>query len=764
MNEYTMNVAGVHKEIIHGQLSMGGTNPSGESIGFTNYSMQKNGEPYYTISGEFHFSRYDEPSWEREILKIKACGLDTIATYMFWIHHEFYEGKFDFSGNRNIRQFISLCAKHNLQVILRVGPYAHGECRNGGLPDWMFGRPFEVRSNDEGYLTYVRRYFNEIGNQVHGLMYSEGGPVTAIQLENEYTAACSPWEITVPWKRQWITHGNGGLEHMLLLREIAHEAGLKTPYITCTGWGNAPYPDGEMLPLWGGYAYWPWLYWDNGNEPHPPTHGYLFKNHHDENEAGDYDKKYPFACCEMGGGMQVWYPYRFVAEPESVEAMSLVTIAGGCNFLGYFMFHGGRNPVIDGHFLNEQLNPRISYDFQAPVGEFGQLKESYRCIKNIHYMLRDHNNFFCTAAPVIPPQPYDPENTTHLRYAARSNGQKGFLFINNYQDHLEQTDKTGIRVQIQTNDGTIHIPHEGGMDILKNVSAVLPFNLDMGEILLEYSTAQYITRVDNNGKSTYFFFTPSGMTGEFCFSGKPDITGAGVTGRFTDGLTIVTLADKPVQEFNVGESICIVCLNREQSLDFWTAEIHGQQTAFLCEETLYSAADALYIECHDKQEISLLAYPPLNCGTSEFETKGIFTQYKFNCTAPDTGLRVETPVAASLEPYENRAIIHFDKSILDECTEVFLNVKYTGDIGWAFINGQLIHDNFNNGQTWEIGLKSLKNQLDNGDLYLYLSPLSEDGDVNVEGKSTYASVTAKDGTAFFDSITMSVVNQVKIPL
>jgi hypothetical protein len=386
---FQLDVRNAHKNIYSGHLKMKGINPDGDELDFTNYYMTYNKKPLFVISGEFHYSRYDCRMWEKEILKMKACGLNVIATYMFWIHHEFECGCFDFTDNNNLREFILLCAKHDMKVILRIGPYAHGECRNGGLPEWLFGRPFEVRSNDEEYLFYVERYFNTIGSQVQDLMFTKGGNVIGIQLENEYMTACSPWEVTVTQNREWITNGRDGLSHMEKLKKLVEAAGLKTAFWTCTGWGNAPVIEDEMLPLWGGYAYWPWLFWDTTATEHYPTWSYLFRDNHDENRTDDYNKKYPFACCELGGGMQTWYQYRFIVEPESVEAMSLVTLASGCNFIGYFMFHGGRNPVIGNMYMNEQWNPRISYDFQAPLGDFGQPKESYKRIKLLHYFLQD---------------------------------------------------------------------------------------------------------------------------------------------------------------------------------------------------------------------------------------------------------------------------------------------------------------------------------------------------------------------------------------
>lgn len=104
--------------------------------------------------------------WKEALLKMRAGGVDIVATYVFWIHHEEKKGEWDFSGSRDLRAFLELCKRLNMPVWLRIGPWAHGECRNGGFPDWLVeelgdnglgARPGqekqrEARTNDELYM------------------------------------------------------------------------------------------------------------------------------------------------------------------------------------------------------------------------------------------------------------------------------------------------------------------------------------------------------------------------------------------------------------------------------------------------------------------------------------------------------------------------------------------------------------------------------------------------------------------------------------
>src|ERR1700743_3166276 len=169
-----------------GYLHMGANiSPDGVKLDINSRYMTVNGKPWLPVAGEFHYSRFAHQYWDEELAKMKSSGVDIVTTYVFWNHVEAHEGQFDWSGNRDLRRFIALAGKNRLKVLLRVGPWAHGEARFGGLPDWIV-KSTRIRSNDPDYLRYVGRYYGQIGQQVKGLLWKDGGPIIAIQLENEY--------------------------------------------------------------------------------------------------------------------------------------------------------------------------------------------------------------------------------------------------------------------------------------------------------------------------------------------------------------------------------------------------------------------------------------------------------------------------------------------------------------------------------------------------------------------------------------------------
>ncbi len=62
-------------------------------------------------------------------------------------------GKFDFTGNNDLRHFIELCAKNGMKVILRPGPYVCAEWDMGGLPWWLLkDRDMKLRDDNPAFM------------------------------------------------------------------------------------------------------------------------------------------------------------------------------------------------------------------------------------------------------------------------------------------------------------------------------------------------------------------------------------------------------------------------------------------------------------------------------------------------------------------------------------------------------------------------------------------------------------------------------------
>ncbi|KRF10060.1 glycosyl hydrolase family 35 [Paenibacillus sp. Soil766] len=752
MNTYRLDARDDRKLIFSGHIRQGGTNPQGEELAFTNYYMERDGKPFFAVCGEFHFSRYDERLWEDEIVKMKMGGINVIATYVFWNMHEEIQGAFEWSGNKDLRKFVALCGTHGLYVIVRIGPFCHGEVRNGGMPDWLFGRPFNVRSNDEGYLAFVEVLYQEIGNQLQGLLYAQGGPIIGTQIENEHNHSAAQWALTTGISNLWLSQGSDGDAHLIKLKQLAVEAGIVTPIYTCTAWGGATTPTEEMLPLWGGYAYWPWIYYEHDRfgdrKEHPPTPEYLFRDKHNNEIPKSYNfeplytpEDYPYMCCEMGGGMTPFYKYRFQFDYMSVPAMTGMKVAEGCNMIGYYMYHGGSNPKGKRDlYLNDLATPKISYDFNAMIGEFGQVRESYRRTKLQHYFYTQYEDWLCRTKTLLPigASDIEPTDVSTLRFAVRAAEGSGLLFLNNYQDHVENMDLEDIQVSIELQEETIRFPAEGGMRVKKDSHCMLPYQFDLGGIRLKYATAQLITHLLVDGEIYYFFAIPDGMRGEFAVqttSLQAEIKLDQGSVRKMNDVTIVTLDEADMVMFSMqaavsGEVVHVVALSDAQSLDFWKAEVQGIERVFMTSSNLLVMNGQIKLESTDERDVMLRVFPDLDAsqvmsGAELVETskQELFTTYLFRI--PYKEIKFDfTKVSA------DKAEIRFATDAFQDVKQVLLRVNYTGDIGYAFIDGDLINDNFSNGLPWEIGLKQFEQRLIDQGMYIYISPIRKGSFVN----------------------------------
>lgn len=716
-----------------------GTAPDGRELGFTNYYMTMNGRPFFGVCGEIHFSRVSPDQWEDTIVKAKMGGVNIIATYVFWNVHEEVEGRFRFDGRRDLRAFLELCWKHGLYVILRVGPFAHGEMRNGGFPDWLYGKPYESRNRNEGFLEAVRKYFAAIHGQTDGLYFGQGGPIIAAQLDNEYMHAGAPWERTAGVSKEWVSGGTEGEAYMVDLKRVMQEVGIVTPFYTCTAWGGAAAPVEEALPLWGGYAYWPWIFYEKREGGHPATPEYIYRDNHNNAVPSTYNfephyppESMPYACCEMMGGMNCGYSYRFQLDFKSVDAMCNIKLGSGCNLLGYYMYRGGTTPTGETiPYLNEGQMPQLSYDFQAPIGEYGQLRPSYHRLRLLHYFCQAFGEQLCRFQTVLPPEAkeMEPTETRRLRYSVRTDGESGFVFLNNFQDHFDLPPRKNESILLQLPQGELKME---GLGLASGENAILPFNLDMDGVTLRYAAAQPITRI---GK-TWFFLAPEGMAPAYHFDASTVRSAVGCSSESKAGLLCCKPAAGKVTHFTVvgtEGAITIVTLPRADSLNFYQIDCGQGETAFLSDAPLLWDGKALKAETQ-AESATICVYP---AGSSLLTDKrvaakepaavDIFQGVKLHFQASPASQAELKPVQVG----PSRYTLSIPQEALKEKT-VLLRLEYLGDVGHAFINGEMIADNFYNGGVWDIRVDNYADQLAEYPLTIYISPIKENSSVSAD--------------------------------
>ena len=491
-------------EIKTGVLHMGNPGPVGKKIEVNNRYLTLDEKPIIPVMGEVHFSRIPPEQWEDVILKMKACGINIIATYVLWIHHEEIEGQFDWTGNKDLRAFAKLVAKHGLWFYPRIGPWCHAEVRNGGTPDWILTKTnLKNRSNDPVYQHYAEEWYKQIALQLHGLMYKDGGPVIGIQLENEYR------------------HGKAGEIHILWLKETAQKYGLDVPLYTVTGWQNGSVPPYQVIPLWGAYPDEPWA--DNLDRNTDCTN-FRFSPYRDNDNIGnDVNKSrkpyldnsaYPYFTCEVGVGIMNTDHRRLRINSIDGLGLMMAKIGSGSNLPGYYMFAGGSNPHGILTTLEENkdetgfwnTNPVISYDFQAAICESGKLNGSYYEIKKLHYFLNEFGSRLAPMAPVFPKKSDD------LQYVFRTDKKSAYLFGINYCRHNIIPARKDVQFAIKLNNKTITFPSRP-ITISDSAMFIWPVNFSIDNASLKYATAQPLCHIRNK----WVFIEDADKSPEFCF-------------------------------------------------------------------------------------------------------------------------------------------------------------------------------------------------------------------------------------------------------
>jgi len=733
---------------------VGGRSPAGHVFGANSRYLTLDGQPWFPVMGEFHYSRYPAAEWEPELLKMKAGGINVVATYVFWIHHEETEGKFDWSGRRDLRRFVELCGRHGLNVWVRIGPWCHGEARNGGFPDWLL-QLGPTRTNSPAYLERVQRYFGEIGRQLHELYWQDGGPIVGVQLENEYHPA------------------TGGLEHMRKLRELAQAAGIVAPFLTATGWDRAVVPPADFLPVFGGYTD---NFWSTSRGELPPSQHFFFTAiRAEDNVMGDLTPKnagyqskydnYPFLTAEMGGGMSTAYHRRPVMFAADSTAAALVKLGDGIAGLGYYMYHGGTNPDSLRPLQETQAGwngyndmEEKSYDFQAPLGEFGQVNPTFRTMRVLHLFLADFGRDLAPMSACFPTLlPKNRDDLTTPRAAARSDGRRAFVFINNYQRTVPLPDQRDLQVTLQLATGTVQIPRRP-ITIPTGVYTHWPVHLDLGGVPLEYATAELVCRLAE--PATFVFSAWPGLTPEFAFPASATIAAPGARiVREGDQAYVDGLQPGPGVAIRItlpgSRRVQLVVLTREQALNLSKAMLAGRERLILSPADVYFNSDGIHLSSRDAGNLQAGVYPALGripAGFRDAGADGVFQTYasttKFATTpvivnvesvkvaAPSEPVKVSPrPRAVAIEPgdadFDRAAVwrLRVPADALAGAPRTFLQIAYEGDVARVYAGGRFDNDNFYKGTPWELALwRYTPSELAHG-LELKILPLRSDAPI-----------------------------------
>ena len=330
-------------------------------------------KPIQILSGEMHFSRIPKAYWQHRLKMMKAMGLNTVATYVFWNYHETAPGVWDFkSESRNIREFIQLAQKEGLMVIVRPGPYSCAEWEFGGYPWWLQKeKSLVIRSYNKPFLDSCKIYINKLIDQIRDLQITKGGPVIMVQAENEFGSyVAQRKDIPLEEHKKY----NTAIKQLLL------DAGVDVPLFTSDGsWlfeggslaGTLPTANGEKNV-------------DNLKK---------VVNQYNGNRG-------PYMVAEFyPGWLDHWAEPFSKVSTQSVVDQTEKYLSNGVSF-NYYMVHGGSNfgfTAGANYNKSHDIQPDItSYDYDAPISEAGWATEKYRTLRE---KIREHTKM---SLPEIP--------------------------------------------------------------------------------------------------------------------------------------------------------------------------------------------------------------------------------------------------------------------------------------------------------------------------------------------------------------------------
>ncbi|MET4591659.1 beta-galactosidase [Arthrobacter sp. 754] len=667
--------------------------------------------PSVPVSGEIHFSRLPRARWEERLRLMKAGGITVVACYVFWIHHERTEGEARFDGNLDVAAFVRLCASIGLDVVLRIGPWAHGEVRNGGFPDWVQAAAVGHRTNDPAYLALVERWFQRIGSELRGLTGPDSN-VVGIQLENEL-------------------YDQPG--HIIELKKIARAAGLSAPLWTATAWGGADIPEAEVLPVFGGYGDG---FWVDAAAPWDPTfrQHYFFSHQWDDPGIGaDLREQlsgidaapprspfalYPPATCELTGGMATAYQRRPWPEGKDVAAVAHNKIGSGSGWQGYYMFAGGTNPP--GGLQESQATgypndlPVMDYDFHAPIGAAGRLAPGFAQLRRQHAFLAAFGDRVAPMPSTLPDRlPASVDDSETLRWSLRSDGRSGFVFITWHQPHIPLPDYAAAQFKLALAEETVSFPSTP-LPIPAGTIARWPVNLEIASVCLRWATASPLTVLGPESSPTVVLAAEEGIEAQLCLPLGTTLDGPAIP---LAGNTYAVDTREPVTlTATSGDcSLKILVLPPQLADQAWVLETpHGRDLVLSADPVWLAADGGLAGRSVGSPDIRRYS---MDLSGFEQVVTAAEEPGRPRHPAPAALLRAAKPVPASFGSLAGRAAAPSD-NVMDGLAAVYrldlaaastsggdhteLEIAWAGDVARLLVEGVLVADRFWDGSPWVI--------------------------------------------------------------
>lgn len=321
------------------------------------------GEPFNLISGDIHYFRIHESSWRKRLELMKDFGITAVQTYCPWNLHNPKPNEFNFTGILDVAKFIDLVDELGMKVMLRPAPFICSECDFGGMPSWVaHDRDAVPRSLDQRYISAVDAYYKEICKIIVPRLSTNGGPIIAVALENEFGGVSND----VPYLEK--------------LGEILSKYGVDVPFYTTDG---------------NGYF---WQYTGTTKDCILEGLNYRAVLGPAESAKRNHDRaqmERPFFVGELWAGRAIYWgePFKYRDPKETADAYKEALELGA--YVNFYMFAGGTNfGSFSGGVIGKSYTPRpdtpsryiahtTSYDEDSLISENGVPTEKYYLCRDV---------------------------------------------------------------------------------------------------------------------------------------------------------------------------------------------------------------------------------------------------------------------------------------------------------------------------------------------------------------------------------------------
>jgi len=337
----------------------------------------------------------------------------------------------------------------------------------------------------------------------------------------------------------------------------------------------------------------------------------------------------------------------------------------------------------------------------------------------------------------------------------RTDGEHGFVFINNHQRNYPLGAKTEFQAKIQLPGETLSIP-AAPITVPADAYPIWPFNLPVGGATLRYSTAQLLCRLDS--PRTLVFFAWPGIAPEFVFSRGTEIEAAEArvmveaSGTSVRGIAPGARTAFRVRSANVEPSNVIV-LSRKDALNLWKAHLRGDDRLLLSDATLSFDGETIHAEATGKAVVAVLgdnsSGSKLANGTAanvdlHLQTVGELVSAGARAVpfalsepakpAPPVKLSAP-PRAVAIAPLDaefDAAGVWTIRVPKDASADVYLDIDYVGDVARVYAGDRFVDDNFYHGVPWTLGLRRFTPEERAAGITLKILPLRKDAPVFIE--------------------------------